>query len=650
MGSPTPSAWCPRCGAALAPAPQQPPEPPPRAGSGGPGNGAGPRQTPPQRTLMGVAAPFGEVPASLRPHPLGGTEVIREDPIGHTQTSGTPGHVSAAYPARPVYDPLTDPHATTATIIDVPVFDREHRHARTEPMAPAAGSPEARSGGTLMGVARPGIAPLRPGIQKTPIEEEPPPSYRPLEELGATQNVPRRVGGPGPMAPAKPQLEGTHPLGKRRFDKRAELRRPQVLPKPGKKASSRRPIIVLFAALLLVVGAIATVLLWPSPAPLKAQVRSVDGGAEVFDVVCDSCPNGTVVRFRDAESEVSGGRATIKIDAPLKVGDTPVSFKIDRPGAGRDETVEVPVRVAYRIRPDLTTLEADRPSLQIVIEAMAGAKVELDGEDVPLRDGRAVKSVDVSKDLAGSSREASTQLSRRISFVVRPPDGPEEKGVVAVSVPVLPLTITAPGRAIVTEKQTFLLAGRTSPGAEVLVAGRSLGITKDGSFSQTMNVSSVGATEIEVRAKMKGSAPRLVQISVERVSGLDAAALEFQKRSPLDYAGLLSGVASGSIGKPVALAGEVLEVRAVEGVTTLILSVPPPACPTARCLARLTQGRADLGVDRGAKIRAYGMVAGATTHEGAEIPDVDVAFSITDQPAPGAPSPVPGAPAAPKQP
>jgi hypothetical protein len=130
---------------------------------------------------------------------------------------------------------------------------------------------------------------------------------------------------------------------------------------------------------------------------------------------------------------------------------------------------------------------------------------------------------------------------------------------------VLPLTITAPGRAIVTEKQTFLLAGRTSPGAEVLVAGRSLGITKDGSFSQTMNVSSVGATEIEVRAKMKGSAPRLVQISVERVSGLDAAALEFQKRSPLDYAGLLSGVASGSIGKPVALAGEVLEVRAGRG-------------------------------------------------------------------------------------
>ena len=105
-----------------------------------------------------------------------------------------------------------------------------------------------------------------------------------------------------------------------------------------------------------------------------------------------------------------------------------------------------------------------------------------------------------------------------------------------MSVAVLPLSIDAPGRAIVTEKATFLLAGRTSPGAEIVAAGKSLGTTPNGVFSQTMNVSSVGSTEIEVRAKMPGRAPRLVRIGVERVTSLEAAAESFHKRNPVDYA------------------------------------------------------------------------------------------------------------------
>ncbi|NUP12443.1 MAG: hypothetical protein HOW73_40880 [Polyangiaceae bacterium] len=629
---------------------------------------------------MGVAAPFGAIPASNHVSP--GADASQEDRLVRTQPAGTSAYAHAAHPshtlqsgtARPAYDPLTDPHSATATIVDMPVFDAEHRlggtqpsgaghversetrrggsheagfagseRGKTQPMAPVAGSKEARSGGTLMGVARPGIAPLRPGVQKTPIDDrdEPPPSYRPLEELGATQHVPRQRNGPAPAANlAKAHLQNTHPLGKRRFDKRAELRKQQMVVGVGRKkpSSSKRAIFVLAAAAVLVIGAVAVVMLWPSQPPLKAQVRATDGGAEVLDVTCASCPDGTTLALRGAtETEVKGGRATLSLETPLQVGDNSMRVTIDRPGSGRDEVVTLPVRVAYRIRPDLTMLEADRPSIQIVVEAMSGATIELDGEEVQLRDGRAVKTVDVSKEVTGVSSDTATQLSRRISFVVRPPDAPEEKGVVAVSVPVLPLTIEAPGRSIITEKQTFLLAGRSSPGAEIVVAGRSLGTMKDGAFSQTMNVSSVGATEIEVRAKMPGHAPRLVRVGVERVTSLESSIDSFSKRSPLDYAAVVADL-NGSSNKPVALAGEVIDMRTQDGITTMIVRVAPPACRSTSCLVRLVQGRTDLGVDRGAKIRAYGVVAGSIAHEGATIPDVDVAFAIVDR-APDATSP-----------
>ena len=587
------------------------------------------RPDPAQRTLMGIAAPFGDVPASVR-GPIAQGGAVQEQGIGRTQVIGTP---------RAAYDPITDPNSNAPTIVDVPSFAKEidgthglsgTLRLKVEP-GPAAGAPPSRSGGTLLGVARPGIAPLRPGVQKAPVatEEAPPPSYRPLEELGATQHVARLEKRDLPRGKA----ELAHPLGKRRFDKAIRIDHPRRDRRAPAPPASRRAFWLLLLAPVLVVGAIATVLLWPSAPPLKAQVRGAEGGAEVLDVTCDSCPDGTLLTVRDAEAKITGGKATVPLLAPLAIGDTALTVRVDRPGSGRDEDVALKVRVAYRIRPDLTTLEADRPSLQIVIEAMDGATVSLDGEDVPLRGGHAVKTIDITKDVTGPASDGGAQLGRRISYVVKPPDGAEEKGVVAVSIPVVPLVIDAPGKAIVTEKATFLLSGHTSPGAEIVVAGRSLGITKDGAFSQTMNVSSVGATEIEVRAKTQGRAPRLVHVAVERVTSIDSAIEAFQKRAPLDFAAVSKSI-DAAVGKPIALSGEVLDVRSQGGVNTIVLRADSPTCgPTGpACVARLVQGRTDLGIDRSAKIRAFGFVVGPVQYEGKTTFDVDVAFAIVDKP------------------
>lgn len=607
---------------------------------------------PSQQTLLGVAAPFAatQIATPNMAPAQGGASGL----AGLTSTQVIPREPPArpipqdADTTQPGFDPFGRGRGaahedTSTTLVDAPpMFDALGNLKTTQPIPAApAGAPPSRSGGTLLGVARPGIAPLRPGISKPAGPSSAPAAapapgasapqhYAPLEELGVTQN-PVLVGRH--VEARLRAAEAPHPLGKRRFDKAVRIERVRRdRPADPKARANRRVAVILGVAAALVVGAVVTVLVWPAASPLTAQVRAGEGGAEVLDLVCESCPDGTVLKTRDGEATVKAGRATVALAAPLKIGDTPIKVTIDRPGRGRDESVELPARVAYRIKPDLTTLEGDRPGLSVVIEAMDGATVSLDGEPVPLRDGRAVRAIDVTRDLTGASPDAGAQLTRKINFVVKPPDGNEEKGVVAVSVPVLPLTIEAPGRGIVTDKPTFVLAGRTAPGAEIVVAGRSLGVTKDGNFSQTMNVSSVGATEIEVRAKTSGRAPRLVRISVERVSSLSQAVEQFQRRAPIDYGALVSNI-DAAVGRPVALSGEVLDVAVGPSTTTMILSADGPSCGERKCIARLVQGRVDLDVARGARLRAFGVVDGAITHEGAKIPNVDVAFSIAELPA-----------------
>src|SRR5262249_60293277 len=90
--------------------------------------------------------------------------------------------------------------------------------------------------------------------------------------------------------------------------------------------------------------------------------------------------------------------------------------------------------------------------------------------------------------------------------------------------PAKPGAAAPPPPHVITDGPSFVLAGQPIKGAEVLAAGRPITVHPDGSFAQVMNVSSVGATQIEVRAKMPGMAPRLTQIKVRRVESLEKAA------------------------------------------------------------------------------------------------------------------------------
>ncbi|XXX73656.1 zinc ribbon domain-containing protein [Sorangium sp. So ce134] len=596
------------------------------------------------RTIVGMpAAVFGPAPAGADPRLSGGTLAAGTPgaaaPGARFDAPAPPGAAGYGAPGAAAYPPpgaagYGAPGAAAYPPPGAPVHGAPGGQLldHTVPLAPGIAAargpaPPPAASRTLVGVARPGIAPLSPGA---PADPEPDPDlearYQPAGELGATI---------APMRFRAPELRNPVLMRPHRLKQR-------LAPAPPKKRarSSRRAIAVVAAGGVLALGAVLFALLWPSAPPVTARPRADAGGREVIELRCDSCPDGTAVSIGEGRATIAGRVAQIPLASPLSVGENHMKVAIDRPGRGRDETVGVSIHVAYRIRPDLGTLQGERPSIQVVVEASKGTQVMLDGKEVALTSGRAIESIDVTEAVTGPSDETKT-LSRQVPYTVTPPDGPREQGVVSVAVGIVPLGIEAPGPSVVVDKESFVLAGRTARGAQLFAGAHPIAVRPDGTFAHVMNVSSVGATQFEVRAKMQGMAPRIAKIAVRRVDRLDTAAKEFAARGPIGYAELAAG-GKAHIGKPIALTGEVLEARRQGYSTLILLSVPrasgcreagaTAAGAAARspdaCKVRLVHG-ADNPAQRGDVITAYGSVAPPfVAPGGAEIPEVSVEFTV----------------------
>jgi hypothetical protein len=518
--------------------------------------------------------------------------------------------------------------------------------------APLAGAAQP-AGGTLLGVARPGIAPLAPGeLEDEPESDEPPPpdppGYEPARELGATL---------GPSAIPQ-QLRALSPEKERdRKRRRVVAAAPdanRIKVRKDEERSSRRALALVYTAGALALVAVLVAVFWPSGPALVARVRADEKGREGIELRCKNCPDGTKLGLvtiapspspaapgsGDVTAVTTAGLAVVYPPTPLSVGDNPFKISIDRPGNGRDETVRVNVNVSHRIRPDLATLQADKPSFQIIAEVATGTTVTVDGRPMTIAGGRGVENVDISEACTGLADEAKT-VSRQIPYVVTQPSGTREEGVVNVFVQIVPLRLDAPvalptagpgGLAphVITDGPSFLLAGRTAKGASVMAAGRPLTVQPDGSFGQVMNVSSVGATQIEVRATMPGMAPRITQVKVRRVDSLEKAARDFAgAEPPVPFATLAANVPA-AVGKPVVLTGEVSDTSKQKYETVMLLEVSAASgCGAGgACTVRLVQG-GDNPAKRGDTVRVYGHVTRAFSVPGRpDIPEIEVDFTL----------------------
>ena len=379
------------------------------------------------------------------------------------------------------------------------------------------------------------------------------------------------------------------------------------------------------------------VVLGPGRSGVSAQQSVNTEGRDGLDIECSTCPDSTLVRVGAASAAIVGHHAFVPISLPL--GESKLEVVIDRPGNGKDEVASVHVHLPYRVTTDLTTLRGERPAIQVIVEAQDGTQVTLDGKSVPLVSGRAIDMLDVSDACTGESDEART-LSRKIPYIVTPPGGSAEQGTLHVSVPITTLRITAPGAAVVTEKESFVLAGRTQKGVELFAGPHAIPLRADGTFAHVMNVSAVGATQISVRAQAQGMAPRIVKVDVRRVESLEQAAREVASKSPLGLADLAADPKS-KVGKTAMVSGLILEARSADQVTVLrVRGYGGPSCPplpagtkadsigdAGPCLVEIAVGQ-QVQLVAGDLVTGCGKFAGTTGEAGSEVPQVRADFIV----------------------
>ncbi|HRI69103.1 MAG TPA: zinc ribbon domain-containing protein [Polyangium sp.] len=471
------------------------------------------------------------------------------------------------------------------------------------------------------------------GIAPTPKRTNDPKAPREMpHELGAT------------LIPKQARPRPANRVGAERLDPEAlllhrdKLARKRVVLPPVRSREElaraeaqkrrRKAIPIVAGALGLLIVLLVIGLFFRSSSPISARVRVLPDGHQAVDITCPSCPDGTKVAIGDTTAVINSRAAQIPLVAPLSLGENRLKVAIDRPARGRDETIGIAVQVGYRLRPELSSLNADKPTLHVAIEALQGTEITIDGHVVKVDDGAKVQAIDVSAECTGSSDEPAT-LKRSIAYSTRAPDGSHDEGTVDIAVGIVPLRVDAPGPRVVTESDTFVLSGHTIKGAEVLVAGRPIQVSAEGAFAQRMSVSSIGATNIEVRAKIPGMAPRIVPIAVQRVERLEQAAKDFQKEKPVGYT-TVALASSSDVGRPVIVAGQIAELRSQNHQTIYVLDVPSSeGCPKSNgCRIRLVQGSIS-AAKIGDTIIAYGQIGRPSAAAGgAALPEVQVAFTL----------------------
>jgi hypothetical protein len=443
---------------------------------------------------------------------------------------------------------------------------------------------------THLGVAIPGIAPLRASMD---------------------------VGSPPPARP-KRMLEET-------------MLQPDSLSTPPvttRAVMPRGAYVLLGSGLVLLLAAVAFALLWQGKKPLEVAVGTDPAGRDRLEIVCPDCPDGTIVSLDSVSGEIAGQRTELTLPEALPLGENRVSFGVQRPGAEKPRAVEMTLPpVEYRIRPDTSTLAGDQPRLTLDITAIPGSKVEIARQLVALDpSGQGEIAVDLTGQLNGPATEV-VSIEQAIAYVIVPPSGKVYEGQLTVKIGVTPLLLEAPGVDTITDLERFMLAGRTTRGAELWVAGTTIAVDGNGRFAQLMSIDSVGETRVTVRATEPGLAPRFASFRLQRVEHLESE-LAVRRPKALPLANVARNIAD-HVGSTVLVTGRIEEAKA-DGHRSLIILQSDGDCSGRSCLSRLVYGGLKK-LERGQTITAIGRLqgtVGAPGAEGAEVPEVDVSLLL----------------------
>jgi hypothetical protein len=388
------------------------------------------------------------------------------------------------------------------------------------------------------------------------------------------------------------------------------------------------PAAVALATLAMIAAAVLAYMALRGHGP-DVHVRVVtdaDGESMLFEV--PGAPAGAKLRFGGQEKPVEAGRASFSL-APdsLRVGKNAVLFDVVHAG-GEVESGRVALSVDYRVTLDTAPLRAGKPAVDVVVAALPGSKVWLDGEPIALdAQGRGVRSDPLELAVASGRAE------HVVKYRVQPPAGEASVGEVRASIPVTMMQIDRPGALLVTDRKSVEIAGAVDKDARVTIDGQSVEV-RAARFLFLYELPHVGEYGPQVVALSEGKAPRVMTLSVQRVEDLAKAAAGFEPDRRLTYAKIAQNPAIYR-GQRVELEGRVYNVNVDGGKSALQVLVR--ACPRGeRCPLWVSYPAAtELTVD--SWVRVLGVVEGeqqfrSETEEVKSVPKVAAVFLLPAKP------------------
>jgi hypothetical protein len=169
---------------------------------------------------------------------------------------------------------------------------------------------------------------------------------------------------------------------------------------------------------------------------------------------------------------------------------------------------------------------------------------------------------------------------------------------------VTPLVVDAPGASIIVAGQEIVIAGRTAPGARLLVGASEVTLDTEGRFVSKQKLSP-GDNAFTVRSTLKDHAPRLVRVSVRSSDNLEREAALAKAMAQASYADVLAA-GDGAAGRTIALEGQLHDLRQ-DGYASVLLVDVKQGCRKAPCLAKVIYG-IETQLAKGRSLKAFGKV------------------------------------------
>lgn len=581
----------------------------------------------PLKTMLGMAGPWtGQpgaqpaVPSAPQPAQVALAPQAAPPSIAHAQPQQPMApQPMASPPVAPIAQPMQAPQAP-------------------QPMQAAVAAPQPMGQAVAPPAAAPAPSSPQPAMPSMP--EVAPAKAPPAKKLGPSNRTMLGVTAPaGGIAASGPAGELPAQPGPVAFASQPGLDTGELsiagMPSP-RKRNTGCLVAVLASAILVAVTALGTFgyyhFVGRGPSVTAAVAMTPQG--EVVRIQVPDAAQGTVVRYGGATQPVTNGVAELPLAADaLHLGDNVLNVEIV---AGNTTTaVPITLTVEYRVRADLSGLEATPPTMAVLVEALPGSTVTISGAAVAI-DAQGHGRVEVP--VASLSAGADGALSHVAPYVVTPPSGQPASGTLSTRIPLTALELRQPLDGAVTDRAAVVVAGRAAPPASgqathVTIEGQEAAVSADGSFRVEVPLPSAdteGRATLHVVARRAGSAPRALSVSLRRVPDLRRAASELVVDRTLGY-GQLADTADAVRGRLVSLEGQVYNADVQDGRGVLQMLVR--GCTrTDRCPLWVTYAPAD-PVEPGAVVRVVGVAGGtqqfrAESGETRTVPRIDATYVV----------------------